>query len=80
MWRKAVSAIDGQRLPSELVAMGGLILVVVFAGHLFGTFGNLNRWLERIPPAAMGFGIAGAFLLIMVLMPQDSTPFVYFQF
>ena len=53
---------------------------LIFAGHLFGHFGDAKRWLERIPPLAMGVGMAAVFLLIMVLMPQDSAPFTYFQF
>ncbi|HSI11037.1 MAG TPA: MBOAT family O-acyltransferase [Chthoniobacter sp.] len=80
MWRRAVSTSEGQHLPQELVALGLVALALVFAGHLFGHFGDAKRWLERIPPAAMGFGMAGVFLLIMFLMPQDSAPFTYFQF
>jgi alginate O-acetyltransferase complex protein AlgI len=80
MWQRAVFVVDGQRLPPDLVMLGLLVLAIVFAGHLFGSLGHTNRWLERIPPVAVGFGMATAFLLIMFLMPQDGTPFAYFQF
>jgi alginate O-acetyltransferase complex protein AlgI len=80
IWRKALSASEGERLPQELIVLGLLSMGLIFVGHLFGSFGDARRWLERIPPLAMGVGMAAVFLLIMVLMPQDSAPFTYFQF
>lgn len=80
MLQKAVTAVDGQRLPPELITIGFLILAAVFAGHLFGSLRLGHRWLERIPPVAMGIGLAVWFLLIQLLMPAESTPFVYFRF
>ncbi len=78
--QKAVSAADGQTLPPELIQIAFVILALVFAGHLFGSLRHANRWLERIPPVAMGIGMALFFLLIQLLMPAESAPFVYFQF
>ncbi len=78
--QRAAGAVDGQSLPAGLITMGFVILAAVFAGHLIGSLGRPYRWLERIPPVAMGIGLAGWFLLIQLLMPEDSVPFVYFQF
>ncbi len=80
MLQKAVCAVDGQKLPPESIGLGLLILAVVFAGHLIGSLHHANRWLERIPPVAMGIGLAVWFLLIQLLMPAEGAPFVYFQF
>ncbi len=78
--QRAVSGVEGQTLPPELIRIAFVILALVFAGHLFGSLRHTSRWLERIPPVAMGIGLAVWFLLIQLLMPAESTPFVYFQF
>ena len=78
--QKAVRAVDGQTLPPELIRIAFVILALVFAGHLFGSLRKPHRWFARIPPVVMGIGMALFFLLIQLLMPAESAPFVYFQF
>jgi hypothetical protein len=54
--------------------------VVVFAGHLIGTFVNVKNLERRLPAAVLGSGMAFAVLVLFWLMAEDSKAFIYFQF
>ena len=38
------------------------------------------RWVERVPPPAIGFGTASLLNLALLLGPAASKSFIYFQF
>jgi alginate O-acetyltransferase complex protein AlgI len=72
--------VSGNALSPDLVYLGLVVLVVVFAGHALGTVRSLPRLARRIHPVAMGVALACFFLLIQMLIPAESAAFVYFQF
>lgn len=56
------------------------IVGCIFAGHLIGSL-RMSRKLElSVPAPILGAALAVLFLLIQLLIPPDTKPFVYFQF
>jgi alginate O-acetyltransferase complex protein AlgI len=81
MLERMLLAAHGQSLSADLVALGTVIVAVVFAGHVAGTFlPHAPQMLRRVPPALAGLALGAFFLLLQVLMPAHSAVFVYFQF
>jgi alginate O-acetyltransferase complex protein AlgI len=69
----------GSGLP---LALDGLwvIVVVVALAHVLAQRGLWKRLLERLPAPALGCGYAAALTAILVLAPESSNVFIYFQF
>ena len=65
------------KLASRLAADLGCDAVV---GHSLGTRMDWIRFERRLPAPVMGAALAGLFLLALVLFPEGSRAFIYFQF
>lgn len=71
----------GSALPEATLLMAGTIFALVFLGHLAaGRNGWWSRLESRIPAPVLGIGLACLFLLIQLLIPEDASSFIYFQF
>jgi hypothetical protein len=58
-----------------------LTLAVVLIGHLIAQRDRLWRaWLERVPAPVWGVSLGGVFTLVLLLAPQASKAYIYFQF
>jgi alginate O-acetyltransferase complex protein AlgI len=73
--------------PTEGTALerGPALLVIVcllatLLGHWLGTRVNTIRFERRLPAPVMGAALAGLLALAMVLFPEGSRAFIYFQF
>jgi multisubunit Na+/H+ antiporter MnhB subunit len=58
----------------------GLVLTLVGIGHLIGALVNLRRRERAMPEFAAGAVLASLLVLALVLAPQRSSAFIYFQF
>jgi len=58
----------------------GVILAVLLAGHVLGASINLARRERVLPEAVMGAVLTGLLLLVLMLAPDESKAFIYFQF
>jgi alginate O-acetyltransferase complex protein AlgI len=73
--------IPGGELGCPLSPIGlWLTVVVVLLSHLAGHFGWEKRWLPRLPAPARGFSYAVVLTLALLLSPDTSKAFIYFQF
>jgi alginate O-acetyltransferase complex protein AlgI len=70
----------GTRLANgpALLAIGCLALTLV--GHTLGTRVDVIRSERRLPAAVMGGALAALLALTLVLFPEGSRAFIYFQF
>lgn len=66
-----------ERGPALLVIV---CLIATLIGHSLGTRMNMIRFERRLPAPVMGAALAGLFLLALVLFPEGSRAFIYFQF
>ena len=74
-WPTAGAQLD---LVSTLLVLNAL--GVLFAGHMVGTFLDV-RWIwRRWPAPALGGAMALLLLLALLLLPQEASGFIYFQF
>jgi alginate O-acetyltransferase complex protein AlgI len=55
-------------------------LALVFAAHLVGTFGNARVLWRRSPAPVLGGAMAALLLLVLLLFPESTVGFIYFQF
>jgi alginate O-acetyltransferase complex protein AlgI len=58
-----------------------LTLMLVLIGHLIAQ--HERRWLaclQRLPAPVWGMGFGGVFTLVLLLAPQASKAYIYFQF
>jgi alginate O-acetyltransferase complex protein AlgI len=53
---------------------------VVLIAHLIASGTNVRVWWERIPPAVRGMALASFLFVTMILPPETSAMFIYFQF
>jgi alginate O-acetyltransferase complex protein AlgI len=68
-------------LPSEMaVGTFWLAAAAVALGHLLGRREVLNKLGERLPAPLQGFALATLLTAALVLAPEASKAFVYFQF
>jgi alginate O-acetyltransferase complex protein AlgI len=56
------------------------LLSIVVISHVVGRPDIWNRLAPRMPPAMLGFGYAATLSLTLLLAPDASTSFIYFQF
>jgi alginate O-acetyltransferase complex protein AlgI len=69
---------SGMTLP---VAGLWLTLAGVLLGHLIAQRDRLwQAWLERVPAPVWGVGFGGVLTLVLLLAPQASKAYIYFQF
>jgi alginate O-acetyltransferase complex protein AlgI len=64
-------------------AYAGLVLgclALTFLGHWLGTRLNFARAERRLPAPVMGAALAGFLILALLLFPETSQVFIYFQF
>jgi alginate O-acetyltransferase complex protein AlgI len=66
-----------ERGPALLVLV---CLLATLLGHWLGTRVNTIRFERRLPAPVMGAALAGLLALAMVLFPEGSRAFIYFQF
>ena len=52
----------------------------VLGAHLLVASGVWQRPWERLPPAAIGFGLAACLTAAMILAPEQGQTFIYFTF
>ena len=57
-----------------------ICLTATLIGHSLGTRMNMIRFERRLPAPVMGAALAGLLLLALVLFPEGSRAFIYFQF
>lgn len=55
-------------------------LALVLCMHLLGTFVAVGRIERRLPAPVLGTVLALLLLLSLLLMPEDGSTFIYFQF
>jgi alginate O-acetyltransferase complex protein AlgI len=55
-------------------------LAMIFLGHFLGTFVDLKKLERRLSGQVLAAGLASAVVLILLLFPEDSKAFLYFQF
>ena len=58
----------------------GVILAVLVAGHALGAFIDLTKRERVLPEVVMGAVLTGLLLLVLMLAPDESKAFIYFQF
>jgi alginate O-acetyltransferase complex protein AlgI len=57
-----------------------LTVAVLVMAHLCSQRGYWRRWSEELVSPALGFGYAFTLTLALLLMPNNTKPFIYFQF
>jgi alginate O-acetyltransferase complex protein AlgI len=72
--------VTGVSLPTAEMRTVIAVVACVFAGHFAGTFVDLGRWERRLPEFAVGTALAAVFLVTLVLLPENGSAFIYFQF
>jgi hypothetical protein len=71
---------SGLALGPTSAALVLLCLGLILAGGLVGFHLPLRRIERRLPASLMGASLAGMLLLVLVLFPENSKAFIYFQF
>jgi alginate O-acetyltransferase complex protein AlgI len=56
------------------------VLIVLLAGHVLGTMGDLKRRERRLPEFVVAGALTALLLLVLLLAPEDGKAFIYFQF
>jgi D-alanyl-lipoteichoic acid acyltransferase DltB (MBOAT superfamily) len=56
------------------------LAAVLLLGHLLVYHGLWRRWQGRLPAPVLGMGYALLLSLVLVLAPDGSKAFIYFQF
>jgi hypothetical protein len=69
----------GQGLAIEPLGLY-LTLIGVAAAHVLAVEDRWRRWWNRVPLPVRGLGFGTALSLAMILAPQASKAFIYFQF
>ena len=52
----------------------------MLVAHLIASGPNFRVWWERVPPAVRGLALASFLFVTMILPPETSAMFIYFQF
>lgn len=79
MLTRMLTAADGLATPLPALTLG-LVVAVVGLGHYCGQPERLKRLLTGVSPAAQGMALAVLFTCAVILAPDASKAFVYFQF
>jgi alginate O-acetyltransferase complex protein AlgI len=79
MFRGLFLAQTGQGVPCPILGFWLLVAVVAVA-HVLGRRGLPAHVLPRVPAPILGCGYAMTLILALVLAPDATRPFVYFQF
>jgi alginate O-acetyltransferase complex protein AlgI len=70
----------GNYLPLPVTGLW-LTLAIVLVGHLIAQREQrLLSWFQRLPAPVWGVGFGGVFTLVLLLAPQASKAYIYFQF
>jgi D-alanyl-lipoteichoic acid acyltransferase DltB (MBOAT superfamily) len=69
----------GKMEPIHLTNIGILIGVVAL-GHWLGNSGRWRQAFEAIPGTMLGFALAVAMTVVLILTPDAGKVFIYFQF
>ena len=77
---RMVMPVSGIELTPDVALLVGLVLGVVLAAHLVGTFADIPRLVRTLPAPVLGTVLAGGFLLARLLAPDTGGAFIYFQF
>jgi alginate O-acetyltransferase complex protein AlgI len=77
--RLAVPA-SGEALQTGAVVLVMLALALTFGGGVTASIIRIEKIERRMPAAVMGAAFAALLLAALILFPQDSKPFIYFQF
>lgn len=70
----------GAALAPATVALVLGCLALTLAGHLLGERVDLARVERRLPAPVMGAALAAVLALVLVLLPDGTRAFIYFQF
>jgi alginate O-acetyltransferase complex protein AlgI len=70
----------GQMLETSQILIGVTGILAVFIGHALGTWGRLPTWERRVPEPVMGAVWATLLLIALMLLPDTSKAFIYFNF
>jgi alginate O-acetyltransferase complex protein AlgI len=70
----------GLALAPQLVLLVWTCLALTLLGHLLGTHLDSPRAERRIPAPVMGAALASLLALVLVLFPDSTRAFIYFQF
>jgi alginate O-acetyltransferase complex protein AlgI len=79
IFKRLIAPHGGQGAPMHVTGLL-LTIAVVMAAHALTWRKLYQRFLSRLPEPALGFGYAAVLLLALVLAPDSSKPFIYFQF
>lgn len=80
IYERLILAHEGKRLPIAHTTIIVLLLGVV-AAHLIGqSRAYRHRAFDRWPAPALGMAYAVLMVCVMVLVPDNTRPFIYFQF
>jgi alginate O-acetyltransferase complex protein AlgI len=77
---RMVMPASGIELTPDVALLVGIVLGVVLAAHLVGTFADVPRLARTLPAPVLGTVLAGGFLLARLLAPDTGGAFIYFQF
>jgi alginate O-acetyltransferase complex protein AlgI len=70
---------DGTGLPLHNRSLWYTVLFVLGC-HLMVASGMWQRLWDRLPPVAIGFGLAACLTAAMILAPEQGQTFIYFTF
>jgi hypothetical protein len=79
MLRRLATLGDGRGLPFEPRAVWVTALVLAL-GHALDADNRWLPWLDRLPAPGRGLAFGAALSLALVLAPDASKAFIYFQF
>lgn len=71
---------DGSILGRQTILLAWAALALIFLGHLVGTWVKASPLWPRIPAPVMGAALACFLILALLLMREDGSAFIYFQF
>jgi alginate O-acetyltransferase complex protein AlgI len=69
----------GLGCPLPSVGLWYTVVLVVIC-HIIGHSGLAQRWANKLPAPALGFSYAVVLTLALLLSPDTSKAFIYFQF
>lgn len=71
---------EGQQLAAPLALLVVACLALTLLGHLVGETLDLVRLGRRLPAPLVGTALAGLLALALLLFPDSTRAFIYFQF
>jgi len=70
----------GALLKPATVLLVSMCVALIFFGHWFGKNVKFAQWERWVPAPVMGAALAGFLILALLLFPENSKAFIYFQF